>query len=80
MPFFGREKTTGGAVALGQVRNAQRDFAIFRAAAEGRSPERLALEHGLSLHRIQGILLAERNKLAVSLDPLYQALRKAQLD
>ena len=67
-------------MALGQVRNAQRDIAILKAAAAGHPLERLALEHGLSLNRIQGILLAERNKLAVSLDPIYRALREVQSD
>jgi hypothetical protein len=63
-------------MALGHSRNALRDLAILQAACRGATRDALASLYGLTMQRVQAILVAERHKLAVSPDPVYRAIRK----
>jgi Mor family transcriptional regulator len=52
-----------------------RNRGIYAAFQSGESVDQLAARHGLSKASIVSILNAEKNKMAVSPDPAYRALR-----
>lgn len=62
-------------MSFGKPRKAERDREIVLAVADGVPLETVAVEHNLSLQRVQAILVAERNKIAFSPDPAYRAIR-----
>ena len=49
---------------------------IYAAFQGGQAIDQLAARHGLSKASIVAILNAEKNKMAVSIDPAYCALRR----
>lgn len=55
--------------------NELRNRKIFDAFENGESIVQLAKAHGLSENRIRAILIEEKNKRALSLDPYYRRLR-----
>jgi hypothetical protein len=60
-------------------RNWSRNRKIFAAHEGGDSFEKLAKRYGLSRDHIQHIVAAERNKIAVSVDAIYKAIRAQKL-
>jgi Mor family transcriptional regulator len=52
-----------------------RNREIFAAFEKGSSVEQLAEDYGLTCGRVRAVLISERHKRTVSLEPFYQSLR-----
>jgi Mor family transcriptional regulator len=59
-------------------RKSERDYAILVAFEAGRAVEQLAADYALTDVRIRTIIIAERHRRAVSPEPFYRILRRAQ--
>jgi Mor family transcriptional regulator len=53
----------------------ERNRQIFTAFEAGRTLEQLGEDHALSHHRVRAVLMDEKHKRIVSLDPFYRLLR-----
>ena len=59
-------------------RKSDRDYGILVAFEAGQPIEQLAADYALTDVRVRSIIIAERHRRAVSQEPFYRTLRRAQ--
>jgi Mor family transcriptional regulator len=60
------------------LRKSERDCEILVAFEAGRAIEQLTVDYALTDLRVRAIIIAERHRRAISPEPFYRALRRAQ--